>query len=84
MDNVPSIIVPASPRHRGSVVVRAWTLRACAGFCALWAVQAIAQRSVDQVRQIIEATIAPEPPEKLEGLTGAEVTVTIDAGAAVK
>jgi HlyD family secretion protein len=35
-------------------------------------------------RQIIEMTIAPETPEKLEGLTGAEVTVTIDAGAAAK
>ena len=28
-------------------------------------------------RQIIEATITPEAPEKLAGLTGAEVTVTI-------
>jgi HlyD family secretion protein len=35
-------------------------------------------------RQIIEATITPETPEKLEGLTGAEVTVTIDAGPAAK
>jgi HlyD family secretion protein len=35
-------------------------------------------------RQIIEATIAPEVPEKLAGLTGAEVTVTIDAGSPAK
>jgi HlyD family secretion protein len=35
-------------------------------------------------RQIIEATITPEAPEKLAGLTGAEVTVIIDAGSAAK
>jgi HlyD family secretion protein len=35
-------------------------------------------------RQIIEATITPEAPEKLAGLSGAEVTVTIDADPAAK
>ena len=35
-------------------------------------------------RQIIEATITPEAPEKLAGLTGAEVTVTIATDAAAK
>jgi multidrug efflux pump subunit AcrA (membrane-fusion protein) len=49
MDKAPSIIVLSSLRHRGKAIVRAWTLRACAGFCVLWAVQAAAQRSVDQV-----------------------------------
>jgi HlyD family secretion protein len=49
MDNVQSMIVrtPLSQLHRA--IVRAWTLRACAGFCALWAVEAAAQRPVDQV-----------------------------------
>jgi HlyD family secretion protein len=35
-------------------------------------------------RQVIEATITPEAPEKLVGLTGAEVTVTIAADPATK
>ena len=35
-------------------------------------------------RQIIEATITPEAPEKLAGLSGAQVTVTIDAGPAAQ
>ena len=35
-------------------------------------------------REIIEATITPEAPEKLAGLTGAEVTVTITSDSATK
>ena len=43
------MIAGTSPDRQHRAVVRAWILRACAGFCALWAVQAAAQGSDDQV-----------------------------------
>jgi HlyD family secretion protein len=49
MDNVPLLIVRIFLYRRHRDTLRAWTLGACAGFCALWAVQAEAQHSVDQV-----------------------------------
>jgi HlyD family secretion protein len=49
MDNAPSMIVRIFLYRWRGVSLRTWTLRACAGFCALSAVQAEAQRSVDQV-----------------------------------